>query len=180
MFLSHKYGFLYIRTRRTGSSSLLNMFLPYYSKEHNDVHLLINPPKENPQEEFWSVQSMLDFKIIDKNILKNYFVFAFERDMITKTISHYYQSHPIYGCCFSCYLKRGTFPIDNYMYEIHHTNENVLKYKAKYENYNDEIKYLWKRLFCEEPPKTIPHINKTENKIINMNVLKKEDKFYNK
>jgi len=180
MFLSHKYGFLYIRTRRTGSSSLLNMFLPYYSKEHNDVHLLINPPKEKPHEEFWSVQSMLDFKIIDNNILKNYFIFAFERDMITKTISHYYQSHPIYGCSFSCYLKRGSFPIDNYMYQIHHTGENVLKYTAKYENYNDEIKYLWKRLFCEEPPKTIPHINKTESKIINMNVLKEENKFYNK
>jgi len=156
------------------------MTLPYYSEEHGDIHILKNPPKQDPLKEFWSVQSLLDLKIIDENILKTYFIFTFERDMITKTISHYHQSHPVYGCCFSCYLKRGEFPIDTPYYTLSDTGKSVLHYTAKFENFESEIKFLWKKLFREDPPKLIPHLAKSNEKIENMKVLHNDEKTYNR
>lgn len=179
MFLSHKYKFLYIRTRRTGSTSFLHMSLPYFSKQDGDIHLLKNPPKQDPLKEFWSVQSLLDLKIIDEKILKTYFIFAFERDMITKTISHFYQSHPIYGCCFTCYLKRGEFPIDTPFYTLADTGKNVLKYTAKYENYQKEIEFIWKRCFRRAPPEVLLHMSQSKEKKENMKVLHYDQKEYN-
>ena len=156
------------------------MTLPYFSEEHGDIHILKNPPKQDPLKEFWSVQSLLDLNIIDRDILKTYFIFTFERDMITKTISHYYQSHPIYGCCFTCYLKRGVFPIDTPYYTLADTGKSALKYTAKYENYENEIKFLWKRLFRKDPPKTILHLSKSSEAIENMKVLHNDEKTYNR
>ena len=161
MFLSHKYKFLYIRTRRTGSQTFLSMTLPYFSEEHGDIHLLKNPPK--PKKEFYTVQTLLDLNIINKDILKNYFIFTFERDMISKTISHYYQSYPMFGCCFSCYLKRGEFPIDTPYYTLPDTGKSVLDYTARFENFDKEIKFLWNKLFKNNPPKVYPHIGKTKD-----------------
>lgn len=93
MIISHKYKFIFIKTRKTAGTSL-EVFLSGHC-DKNDVLTPIDPPIEGHNARnykgFYNHISAVEVrKIIDKNTWDNYFKFCVERNPWDKVLSYFF------------------------------------------------------------------------------------------
>ena len=154
MILSHKHRFIFIKTTKTGGTSIevdLNKILGDL-----DIATPIFPVVEGhkPQnfergflkKNFYNHMSASEVrKVVGKDIFHSYFVFCIEREPVDKCISHYsmlrnspHHNGNYRNLTFDQYVEKKIFPIDTYKYLD--DNRNLLVNRIlKYEYLRDEI-----------------------------------------
>lgn len=163
MIISHKYKFVFIKTRKTAGTSIevdLNKIIsdedvstPIYPKVYghrernytyyrgNNLHKLYN---------HMPVTEVRDF--LGKDRFRDYFVFCVEREPVDKTVSYYsmLRNSPEHNqntrnLSFDEYLSSGELPVDTNKYTDVAGNLLVDKI-LKYENLSEELKAVGKML----------------------------------
>lgn len=161
MIISHKYKFIFIKTRKTAGTSIevdLNPFLgerdiatPIYPSV--DGHIPKNYKRGFFQKDFKNHMSAREVKqFVGKNIFSDYFVFCVEREPVDKCISHYSMlknssnhNKNTKEMSFDEYVALKRFPndVDKYTSE----NEELLVDKiVKYENLATDLSEIAKML----------------------------------
>lgn len=181
MIISHKYKFIFIKTRKTAGTSI-EVFLsnvcgpndivtPIYPPE--DGHLqrnynaLFNPFREINSNRYNLNESILTLKElikrrkfynhmsaekvrnrIDKKIWNSYYKFTVERNPWDKTVSFYnmINKRENLNLSFSEFLKLERMPVDCNLYTDYHKQNIIVNDILRYENLNEELKRVFKRL----------------------------------
>lgn len=159
MLLSHKYKFIFIKTKKTAGTSIEIELNKLMSKK--DIVTPIKPshPDHCPRNYILGDKKLFNHimisevkKIIPKKIFDNYYKFCVEREPVDKCISDYfmlknssYHNQNNKNITWSDYINAGVFPIDTNKYTDSENNLCVDKI-IKYENLNEEIAILSKKL----------------------------------
>lgn len=121
MIISHKYKFIFIKTRKTAGTSV-EVFLSGIC-DKNDVVTPIFPSVQGHQarnfEGFYNHISARDVKkAVGKNIWDKYFKFCIERNPWDKTLSYYYmlKSRSDSPLLFDSYMESQDFCSDYDLY----------------------------------------------------------------
>tara|TARA_B100000965_G_scaffold403188_1_gene430740 strand:- start:3125 stop:3739 length:615 start_codon:yes stop_codon:yes gene_type:complete len=159
MLISHKYKFIFIKTKKTAGTSIeielgKNM-------DDNDVVTPIKPNFKGHQARNFIYKgfklnnhiSAQNLKIIlPKNIFENYFKFCVEREPVDKSISDYsmlknstYHNRHTKFLKWNEYVDACKFPMDVYKY-IDKKEQLLVDKIIKYENLNNEIYEISKKL----------------------------------
>lgn len=172
--ISHKYKFIFVRVRKTASTSMhvaLSKFCgPLDIIAHiGDRDQLESKPMQNnwkylPSRKHVFYNHIPAFRIremiaeMDKNIWDDYYKFCFERNPWDKTISQYYfhRQRSQYGHrTFHQFIMHGTLPrfSDYRLYSEEDPNDDtvIVDKVYKYEEMNEAFKDLEKRLGLPEP-----------------------------
>ena len=151
MIISHKYKFIFIKTKKT-ASSIIEIYLSQLCDEDDIVTPLLENVtyKQNPRNWYYNKYNKFFYNHIPARIIRyyigekdwnNYYKFCVERNPFDKTISHYYyrNSKRRKPVTFDEYLRKCNFCY-NYKYYCD-TNNNIIVDKIiKYENVNDELR----------------------------------------
>ncbi len=152
MLISHKYKFIFIKTKKTAGTSIeieLNKIM-----SETDVVTPIKPghPDHKPRNYVYGNKKLFNHimikdleKIIPKNIYQNYFKFCVEREPVEKCLSDFcmqknseYHNKNKENLSWKEYLKIGNFPIDTEKYTDNKNNLCVDRV-LKYEKLEDEL-----------------------------------------
>lgn len=159
MIISHKYKFIFIKTRKTAGTSIevdLNRVLaiddiatPIFPpiQGHSPRNFLTNEP-QSPLYNHMSAQEVADY--IGMQMFKRYFVFCVEREPIDKTLSHYSfiknsPNHKSNIKTFDQYMSANMFPVDTALYTDTKSNllvDKILKYENLAEELHETCKFL--------------------------------------
>ena len=152
MLLSHKYKFIFIKTKKTAGTSVeveLNKTM-----SEKDIVTPIKPshpdhyPRNyiNNENRFFNHMMMKDIKkIIPQQIYKSYFKFCIEREPVEKCLSDFfmhknssYHNKDRKVISWKEYLNNRRFPIDTNKY-INENNNLCVDKIIKYENLESEL-----------------------------------------
>ena len=159
MLISHKYKFIFIKTKKTAGTSIeieLNKIMAIEDvvtpikpshKEHNPRNYVYNGFK------LFNHMMVSDLKkIIPKEMFDNYFKFCVEREPVDKCLSEFfmYKNSPYHSeknqkISWENYIENGNFPIDTNKY-TDHKNNLIIDKIIKYENLEEEFFELSKKL----------------------------------
>lgn len=159
MLISHKYKFIFIKTKKTAGTSIEIELSK--NMDYNDIVTPIKPNFEGHQARNFIYKgyklnnhiSALNLKkLLPKNIFENYFKFCVEREPVDKSISDYsmlrnspYHNNQTKFLQWSKYVDYRKFPMDVEKYTDE--NEQLLVDKIiKYENLNNEMYEITERL----------------------------------
>ena len=147
MLLSHKYKFIFIKTKKTAGTSVEIELNKIMSDE--DIVTPIKPPHSNhfPRNYIFGKKKLFNHinatdikQIIPSSIFNNYFKFCIEREPVEKCLSDFfmYKNSPYHNFKYlnytwENYLNKAIFPIDTKKYTDHKNNLCVDKI-IKYEN----------------------------------------------
>lgn len=157
MIISHKYRFIFIKTRKTAGTSI-EVALESICGE-DDIITPIYPEVENHRprnhDNFYNhigaqeIQSM-----VSEDIWANYYKFTIERNPWDKMVSMYWWRRHQYNLehDFEEFCHRAadghdeiyTVPSDFQKYSVN--GQIVIDHVVRYENLSDEITGLWKKL----------------------------------
>ena len=162
MLLSHKYKFIFIKTKKTAGTSIeieLNKLM-----SDKDIVTPIKPshPDHKPRNYIYGKNKLFNHimitdlkKIIPENIYKTYYKFCVEREPVDKCISHYSMlknssthNYATKNLSWEEYIRSKNFPIDTKKYTDEQNNICVDKI-IKYENLNKEMFLLASQLGFE-------------------------------
>ncbi len=159
MLISHKYKFIFIKTKKTAGTSIeielgKNM-------GDNDVITPIKPNFEGhlPRNFIYEGYNLFNHisaqslkKILPKNIFENYYKFCVEREPVDKCISDYsmlknspYHNYNTKFLKWNEYISARSFPVDVDKY-TDEKNKLFVDKIIKYENLNDEMYEISQRL----------------------------------
>ena len=155
--VSLDYNFALIRVPKTGSVSQAQLYMNY-GTEIRDTDNSVNYPTHMPSVEL-------------KNVFreKNWdwdgcFRFGFVRNPWEREVSNYFffrKIKRIKDMSFSEYLENqsgtpsGGWEMHTYLTDV--------DYVARYENFEEETNFIWKKLNLPESPK-LPHLNSTKHR----------------
>lgn len=159
MLISHKYKFIFIKTRKTAGTSIevdLSQVMSY-----DDTVTPIFPAEKGHVArnyklgdiEFYNHMSAREVKrILGEDVFEAYFKFCVEREPVEKCISHYYMlnNSPLHNpigkqFSWSEYIELSNFPVDEEKYTDRQGNLMVNKI-IFYENLNDDLNNILKEL----------------------------------
>jgi len=159
MLISHRYQFIFIKTRKTAGTSIELDLSQVMSCD--DIATPIFPKEENhiPRNykfgeiEFYNHIGARQVRdVIGSQVFESYFKFCVEREPVEKCISHYYMlnnspAHNPFGkpISWSEYVELRDFPVDTDKYTDGQGNLIVDKI-VRYEKLNDELSDIFKRL----------------------------------
>lgn len=151
MIVSHRHKFVYVRTQKTASSSLILSLLPHLGKD--DVCIPVNGrgknwnPEWSKEFEHWPVEAAITKGFLDRVAMTEYTVWTVERNPWDKTVSHYlyHKNHdfmkpPIRS--FRDYIDRGNYPSDFWRYC--YKGNMVCDWVGRYENLSEVEQFLGK------------------------------------
>lgn len=159
MLLSHKYKFIFIKTRKTAGTSVEVELSKLMSD--NDIVTPIKPEHQDhmPRNYIYNGQRLFNHimmreveKIIPNNIIHNYFKFCIEREPVEKCISDFcmFKNSPYHNkknkiSNWKDYVDIGIFPIDTDKY-VDKKNNLIVNKIIKYENLNEEMRALSEKI----------------------------------
>ena len=159
MLLSHKYKFIFIKTKKTAGTSIEIELSKIMSDD--DIVTPIKPsfPDHKPRNYIYKGNKLFNHimisdlkKIIPTNIYDSYYKFCVEREPVQKCISDYfmlknstYHNKDQLHLEWQDYLNNGVFPIDTKKY-TDLDNKLSVDQILKYENLNEEMSALSKKL----------------------------------
>lgn len=158
MIISHKYRFIFIKTRKTAGTSIevdLNKFLgvddiataihPAVEGHHPQNHIVKNGffLKKTVLRNHMSADVVRSF--IGNEVWSQYFKFCVEREPVSKTISQYSMliNSPDHNridkdTSFDEYVRRGVFPLDADKY-TDSRGQLIVDRILRFENLRDEL-----------------------------------------
>jgi hypothetical protein len=146
LIISHKYQFIFIKTRKTAGTSC-----EVYLSQHCGPDDLLTPiapevPAHVPRNHYGYYNHISGSEIrkrIGNSIWDNYFRFCVERNPWDKTISQYHftnQYMSLGNLSFEEFLAIGDFWVDHYAYtEPNDPNKLIVNRVLRYENLNEEL-----------------------------------------
>jgi len=152
MIISHKYQFIFIKTRKTAGTSI-EAYLSQYCGDKDvvtPIHPALDIHKPRNYDEFYnhigaaSVRDQVEPEIWDK-----YFKFCVERNPWDKTLSHYHMMNTISGGKLSLedYFLSGDYCIDFPAYvEPEEPSHIILDKVLKFENIDTELGLVFNNL----------------------------------
>lgn len=153
MVISHKYKFIFIKTRKTAGTSL-EVFLSTVCSE-DDILTPIVPHVEPHVARNYEVDGFLNHmpakKIQEKvspEVWESYYKFCVERNPWDKTLSHYHHIAHRRGepaLSFEQYLDEGDFPLDTNKY-TDSTGKLIVDRVLRYETLNQDLDTLFREL----------------------------------
>ncbi len=173
MIVSHKFKFIFIKTRKTAGTTIM-FNLAKYLGENDIISKSESYPSQNfiYQTKFSKILNNLNLKnlskkfnkiiephthaqqikkIIGSKIFNNYFKFCVEREPVDKTISYYFMRKNAYDSSLSRkkmtwaqFINKKRFPDDTNFYT---ENKKLIVDKIiKYENLNEELSSILNNL----------------------------------
>ena len=159
MLLSHKYKFIFIKTKKTAGTSLEIELSKLMSQK--DIVTPIKPahPEHIPRNYIYNGRKLFNHimisdlkKIFPEYMFKNYFKFCVEREPVDKCLSDFfmyksslYHNKNRKNITWEQYLHLGNFPIDTDKYTDFENNLCVDKI-LKYENLEEGLFEISKKL----------------------------------
>jgi hypothetical protein len=156
MLLSHKYKFIFIKTKKTAGTSIEIELSKIMSEM--DIVTPIKPshPDHEPRNYIYGNYKLFNHimindlkKIIPKDVYKTYFKFCVEREPVEKCLSDFFMyknsDYHKKNINWEEYLNEGNFPIDTNKYTDQENNLCVDKI-LRYENLENEILEISKNL----------------------------------
>ena len=152
MIISHKYKFIFIKTRKTAGTSI-ETYLSKYCSE-SDIFTPLTPEEPGHQARnyrnifkkqiFYNHMPAIEIKkAIGENIFNSYFKFCVERNPLDKCISYYSMfknsphHHLIENYTVDHFFSFNDFPKDFHKYTV---NKKVVVDKIlRYENIEEEM-----------------------------------------
>ncbi len=166
MIVSHKYKFIFIKTRKTAGTTIMFNLSKYLGKD--DITSISDSyPSQNYiyQTKFSKFLSNLNLKrlskkfnktiephihanqvknIVGHEIFKDYFKFCVEREPVDKSISYYFMRKNAHdssskrkNMTWDNFVKKKRFPVDTNFYT--EKNELIVDKIIKYENLSEEL-----------------------------------------
>lgn len=173
MIISHKYKFIFIRVRKTASSSMQIALSKFYGPlgiisqldgmeekdsgvkcKNNWCYIPSRKPVFYNHSPAFRIKEMIAH--MNPNIWDNYFKFCFERNPWDKAISEFWWSRPESKVTerekLNDFIMHGTFPSfsDWRLYTDEKQQEVIVNKVFKYEEMDESFKYLEKRLNLPE------------------------------
>lgn len=117
-------------------------------------------------------QEYVDLKYIDEQNFKEYFKFSFVRNPFSRAYSHYKYLGYSKVCSFECFItkvlekrinKNHFFFISQTDYLYHSNGKLLVDFVGKFENLNEDIKYVIEKARLKN--KSLPYVNKSKNEI---------------
>lgn len=152
MIISHKYRFIFIKTRKTAGTSIEAYLSQFCSKE--DILTPVIPPLDNHIARNWGeyynhikasdVRDTLDTRIWDE-----YYKFCVERNPWDKTLSYYHMLNFRNGEALSLddYFLSNDYCVDYLAYvEPQNKSHIILDRVLKYESLMEELGAVFKHL----------------------------------
>jgi len=166
MIISHKYKFIFIKTRKTAGTTIVYNLLKFLGNDDivskSDRYSYQNSSYETKISKLLSVWNLKEFskkfqknfgphdsavkvrKIIGSKIFDNYFKFCVEREPVDKCISYYFMrknsstsSIVRKKMTWEQFVKKKRFPVDTSLYI---DNDKLIVDKIiKYENLEQEL-----------------------------------------
>jgi hypothetical protein len=159
MLLSHKYKFIFIKTRKTAGTSVEIELSKLMSDK--DIVTTIKPEHKThmPRNYIYNGKKLFNHimmseveKIIPYKITHNYFKFCIEREPVEKCISDFcmFKNSPYHNknnkiSNWEDYIMSGVFPVDTNKY-IDEKNNLIVDKIIKYENLNIEMAAISKKI----------------------------------
>lgn len=181
MFISHKYRFIFIKTRKTAGSSLEKFFLNIHNNNKEYVFGGMPPENLSPINCVGNVEHK-GWKWIEKHFSNewgNYFKFAIERNSWDKVVSTYHwqkkQIPNMKHNDFTSYILNGKKMWDKKDWNLYTNNDKICVDKIiRFENINEEFRSICKYL-------EIPYNNELENLKLKENIRPKDNykNYYN-
>lgn len=155
--VSLDHNFVLIRVPKTGSQSQVQLFTKY-GKE------IIGPPNSINHPLHITSTELKDV-FLEKNWdWNNCFKFGFVRNPWEREVSFYFyfkKRKQIENISFSEYIEyQGSVPSGGYEMNNYLTD---VDYVARFENFEEETNFIWKKLNLPESPKLL-HLNSTEHR----------------
>ncbi len=159
MLISHKYKFIFIKTKKTAGTSI-----EIELSKNMDIDDIVTPIKPSfdghqPRNFIYkgyklnnhiSAQNL--YKVLPRYIFESYYKFCVEREPVDKCISDYsmlknspYHNHYTKFLKWNEYVNAKNFPIDADKY-TNKINKLMVDKIIKYENLNNEIYDILERL----------------------------------
>ena len=153
--VSLDHNFVLIRVPKTGSHSQVQLFTKYGEE-------IIGPP--NSVNHHITSTELKDV-FLEKNWdWNNCFKFGFVRNPWEREVSFYFyfkKRKQIENISFSEYIEyQGSVPSGGYEMNNYLTD---VDYVARFENFEEETNFIWKKLNLPESPKLL-HLNSTEHR----------------
>lgn len=152
MIISHKYKFIFIKTRKTAGTSL-EVYLSNFCGEDDILTPIfphVEPHMAKNYEGYFNHISASEVKAkVGEKIWKEYFVFCVERNPWDKTLSYYHMINKRNGdtITFEQYLSGSDFCIDFPAYTSSDNSKEIIVDKVlRYENLNEELAVIFKEL----------------------------------
>lgn len=144
MIISHKYKFIFIKTRKTAGTSI-----EVYLSEHcgdSDVLTEIIPPypphKARNNEGFYNHMPATEIRNkVPKDIWANYHKFCVERNPWDKVVSYFHmeKSRKNNHLTFEEYINANDFPVDHGKYSEQSPDGIIVDQVLRYESLNSEL-----------------------------------------
>ena len=150
MIISHKYKFIFIKTRKTAGTSI-EIYLSQYCDKNDTLTPIIphvEPHVARNHEGCKNHMSALDVKNkVGNQIWNEYFVFCVERNPWDKTVSYYHMQNTVQKTKldFDGYLSTKDLCSD---YELYTDSDGsvIVDRIIKYENLNNELSSVFNKL----------------------------------
>ncbi|MFC7394394.1 sulfotransferase family 2 domain-containing protein [Scopulibacillus cellulosilyticus] len=164
MIISHKYKFIFLKSKKTAGTSIEISLSRYCGK--NDIITPIAPEDEeirarmgikpqnfmdddNKEPKFFNhYKAKKVAKLVGEDIWNSYYKFSFDRNPWDKVISHYYfrAGKSKKNISFSEFLKRRKFK-GAYNFPIYTINDRVaVDFLGKYETLEEDLKKVCKEI----------------------------------
>lgn len=152
MIISHKYKFIFIKTRKTAGTSIESYLSQYCGNK--DILTPVYPPVEihKPRNSNGFNNHMLASnvrEIVGSEIWDNYYKFCVERNPWDKTLSYYHMINFRNNEKLSLddYFSSADFCIDYPAYTEPHNASNIIVDRViQYDSLNDELKFIFDKL----------------------------------
>lgn len=159
MLISHKYKFIFIKTKKTAGTSI-ELDLSRLMGQ-NDIVTKIAPVElgHTPRNyilkgiKMYNHMPALEIKeVIGSEIFNNYFKFCVEREPVDKCISHFsmlkysaYHNKGNENLSWETYINEKKFPLDHEKY-TDNKGKLIVNKIIKYENLNKDLFYITDKL----------------------------------